>query len=84
MNTLRFCENNMRDNMNELVEKAKTEFTNVDIAVEPCLGECGDCAESFIAVANGTLLTADTTHALFERIKNNIGEREVAVTNRRD
>lgn len=79
MNTVRFCENNMRDDMPQLVEKVKTEFTNVDIAVEPCLGECGDCAESFIAVANDTLLTADTTHALFERIKNIIGEKEVAI-----
>lgn len=78
MNTLRFCENNMRDDMPQLVEKVKAEFTNVDIAVEPCLGECGDCAESFIAMANDTLLTADTTHALFERIKNSIGEKEVA------
>jgi len=79
MNTLRFCENNMRDDMEKLVEKCKTEFKNVDIAVEPCLAECGDCAESYIAKANDTLVTGDTTHVLFERIKNIIGEKEVNV-----
>jgi uncharacterized protein YuzB (UPF0349 family) len=78
MNTLRFCENNMNDEMEKLVEKTKTEFSNVDISVEPCLGQCGDCAEQHIAMANDTLVTADTTNLLFERIKNTIGEREVA------
>lgn len=78
MNTLQFCENNMRNDMEKLVEKCRTEFKNVDINVEPCLGECGDCAESYIAKANDTLVTGDTTHVLFERIKNIIGEKEVA------
>lgn len=80
MHTLKFCENNLNDEMNKLVEKAKTEFTNVDVSVEPCIGHCEHCADSHIALANDELITADTTHLLFERAKNIIGEREVAVS----
>jgi uncharacterized protein YuzB (UPF0349 family) len=68
----------MSNEMEQLVEKARAEFTNVEISVEPCLGQCGDCAEGPIAVANDNLLTADTAHLLFERIKNSIGEKAVA------
>jgi len=83
MNTLKFCENNLKDNMRDLVEKAKAEFTNVDIAVEPCLGRCDVCADTHFALANDEMVTGDTTHVLFERIKNIIGEREVDAPNRR-
>lgn len=77
MNTIRFCENNLDDEMEELVEKVRAEYTNCDIEVEPCLGQCGDCASQYIALANDELVTGDTTHLLFERIKNIIGERSV-------
>lgn len=73
MNTLRFCENNLRDTMPDLVEKCKTEFKHTDVTIEPCLAQCGDCAESYFAMANDELVTADTTHLLFERIKNILG-----------
>ena len=78
MNTLKFCENNLQDDMKDLVEKAKAEFTNVDIAIEPCLGRCDTCAATHFALANDDVVEGDTTHLLFERIKNKIGEQEVA------
>lgn len=79
MHSLRFCENNLQDEtMKNLVEKTKAEFPNVDVSVENCLGTCGDCATMHIAMVNDTLVTGDTTHMLFEAIKNSIGEREVA------
>lgn len=79
MHSLRFCENNLKDEMmKNLVEKTKAEFPNVEISVEACLGECGDCATQNIAMADDKLVTGDTAHLLFERIKNVIGEREVA------
>lgn len=75
---MQFCENNMNDAMKRLVERTKTEFKNVDVSMAPCLGHCGDCASQPIAMADDTLITADTSDELFERIKNAIGEREVA------
>lgn len=85
MNTVKFCENNLNahQDMAKLADKAKAEFTNVQFATEPCLGHCGDCAEKPIALANDELVSGDTAHLLFERIKNLIGEREVAAPNRR-
>jgi uncharacterized protein YuzB (UPF0349 family) len=83
MNTLKFCEQNLsiHDGMAKAVDKAKAEFGNVEISTESCLGECGQCAETPIALANGQLVSGDTSHVLFERIKNIIGEREVAAPN---
>lgn len=85
MNTLKFCETNLNahEGMAKLTDKAKAEFTNVDISTEPCLGQCGQCAETPIALANDQLVSGDTTHVLFERVKNIIGEREVAAPNTR-
>lgn len=83
MNTLKLCQNNLKGNMQELIKKAKTEYTNVQITVEPCLGRCDQCAQTHIALANDEFLTADTTDLMFERIKNIIGEREVATPNKR-
>lgn len=64
--------------MERLVKRTKAEFSNVDVETVSCLGQCGDCASQRIAMADDTLVTADTTDELFERIKNAIGEREVA------
>jgi len=83
MNSLKFCENNLNTEMNQLVKKAKAEFTNVDITIEPCLGQCEQCAQTHIALANDELITGDTTHLLFEQAKNSIGEREVATARSR-
>lgn len=79
---MQFCENNMNDAMEKLVERAKTEFKNVEVSMAPCVGQCGSCATQHIALADDTLVTADTTDLLFERIKNAIGEREVAYDRR--
>jgi uncharacterized protein YuzB (UPF0349 family) len=83
MNTLKFCETNLNihEGMAKAADKAKAEFANVDISTEPCLGECGQCAATPIALANGQLVSGDTSHVLFERAKNIIGEREVAAPN---
>jgi uncharacterized protein YuzB (UPF0349 family) len=83
MNSLEFCENNLNDEMNQLVKKAKTEFSNVEITIESCLGQCEQCAQTHIALANDELITGDTAHQLFERAKNIIGERQVATSRSR-
>ncbi|SDE22327.1 DUF1450 domain-containing protein [Sporomusa acidovorans] len=71
MNTLQFCENNVKhEGMEDLVEKCRADFKNTSISVEPCLGECGDCAEQYIAKVNDNLVTGDTTHYLYEEIQN--------------
>ncbi|MDF2568459.1 MAG: hypothetical protein K0R55_63 [Sporomusa sp.] len=75
MTTIQFCENNLKhEGMDELVEKCRNELKKVDISVEPCLGECGDCAETYIAKVNDSLVTGDTTHYLFEEIQNLLNE----------
>ena len=79
MNTLTFCGTNMTDEMKELMEKARTEFTNVNIMLDDCEETHGPGDLKYTAVANGIKVHADTTHYLFERIKNIIGEAEVAV-----
>jgi uncharacterized protein YuzB (UPF0349 family) len=56
--------------MEDLVEKCQAGFKNAEISVEPCLGECVDCAEFYIAKVNDSLITADTTHYLYEEIEN--------------
>ncbi len=74
MNTLQFCETNLKhEGMEDLVEKCRAEFKTTEISVEPCIGECGDCAEMYIAKVNDELVTGDTTHYLFEEIKNLLG-----------
>ncbi len=85
MNTLKFCEQNLsiHAGMAKAVDKAEAEFANVEISTEPCLGECGQCAETAIALANGQLVSGDTSHVLFERAKNIIGERAVAAPDAR-
>ncbi|SCM82021.1 conserved hypothetical protein [uncultured Sporomusa sp.] len=71
MNVLQFCENNLKnEGMEELVEKCRAGFKTAEISIEPCLGECGDCAEMYIAKVNDQLVTGDTTHDLFEETKN--------------
>ncbi|MBP2634358.1 MAG: hypothetical protein H6Q72_265 [Firmicutes bacterium] len=71
MNILQFCENNLKhEGMEELVEKCQADFKNASISVEPCLGECGDCAEMYIAKVNDKLVTSDNTHYLYEEIEN--------------
>ncbi len=71
MNTLQFCENNIKhEGMEDLVEKCRSDFKNVAVSIEPCLGECGDCAELYIAMVNDSLVTGDTTLALYDEIEN--------------
>lgn len=71
MNVLQFCENNLKhEGMEELVEKCRAGFKTTEISIEPCLGECGDCAEMYIAKVNDSLVTGDTTHYLYEEIAN--------------
>lgn len=73
MDTLQFCKNNLKhEGMEDFVEKCRSEFKEASISVEPCLGECGDCAETYIVKVNDRLLTGDTTQFLFEEIKNTL------------
>jgi uncharacterized protein YuzB (UPF0349 family) len=73
----------MSEEMQNLVEKVRTEFTNVDIDVDPCPEQLGIYSDKYSAIVNGAVIKGDTTHVLFERIKNAIGERAVATDKRR-
>lgn len=69
MREVKFCENNFSHGTEEVVNKIKSEIENVDVAVEPCLGYCSDCAIGPYALVNDEFVQAETTDELFEKIK---------------
>jgi Uncharacterized protein conserved in bacteria len=73
MNDIKFCENNFDYDIESLIERIDDELEDVDVQVEPCLGECGICSEGPFAIVNGEVLKADTAEDLFDIIKEKIG-----------
>lgn len=73
MHSLKFCGNNIDDDMEEMLEQIREKLTNVDIAIEPCLGHCAKCAVQYFALVDDELLYAETTDELFESIQDAIG-----------
>lgn len=67
MKKVQFCENNFSHGTEELVDKLKKE--NIDVEVESCLGYCGECAVSPIALVDDELIVADSPEELYESIK---------------
>ena len=63
--------------MAKLVDKIKAEFSNVEIEITDELEINNMYDGRYTVVADGTPVSGDTTHVLFERIKNILGERQV-------
>lgn len=74
MTEIKFCENNFNQGTEVLVDRIKSELTNVTVDVEPCLGYCGDCAVGPYALVNDEIVKADTPEELFHMIKDIINE----------
>ena len=68
MTKLSFCENNLSQGTDTVIDMLRPVLKNAKISVESCLGQCGECAMGLFAMVNDELVTADTTEELYERI----------------
>lgn len=76
-NTVKIYSPDQSYEMEKLAEKVNAEFSNTEVSfINDTPKSDGKYDQRYAAVANGTVVTGDTAHALFERIKNIIGERE--------
>lgn len=67
MAEIKFCENNFTFGTEETVNKLREK--GVEVEVEPCLGYCGDCAESPFALVDDELIKTSTAEELFKEIE---------------
>lgn len=67
MKKVQFCENNFSHGTEDLIDKLRNK--NIDVEVQPCLGYCGECAVSPIALVDDELIVADSPEELYESIK---------------
>lgn len=65
---IKFCENNFSYGTDEIMEKLKERFDNVNITAESCLGYCGDCAVGPFALVDDELIQADSAEELYDEI----------------
>ena len=70
---VKFCENNFQHGTDAIVEKLKENHEDVNVEVEACLGECGECAIGPFALVEGQLIQADTPNELYELIEHELG-----------
>lgn len=68
MTEIKFCENNFTYGTEEISEKLKENYPDIDITVESCLGYCGDCANAPYALVNDEMIIADTSEELYAKI----------------
>lgn len=69
MNEIYLCENNVSNGLDGLIERIEQELTDVQVILEPCLGQCGTCFTNFFAVYDGDTLEGNTPEELFDAIK---------------
>ena len=69
MTEIKFCENNFIHGIEETVDKLQENYPDVDVAVESCLGYCGDCAAGPFALVNDELIQADSADELYKEIE---------------
>lgn len=72
MTTIKFCENNLAQGTDDVVERLKDEAPSVRIEVEPCLGYCGECTEGPFALLNGEFIQADNAEELYDMLAEEI------------
>ncbi|TCT16310.1 uncharacterized protein YuzB (UPF0349 family) [Natranaerovirga pectinivora] len=63
-----FCENNVSKGLESVVQKIEENTTDVEVVVEPCLGHCTDCEETFFATVDVEIIYGDTPNELYEKI----------------
>lgn len=66
MASIKFCENNFSHGTEEVINRLKDD--NVEFKVEPCLGYCGECAESPFALVDEEYVEAETPEELYDKI----------------
>lgn len=69
MKEIRFCENNFTFGTEDTMKKLIENYSDLDVASEPCLGYCGECAVGPYALVDGELIQADNSDDLYEKIK---------------
>jgi uncharacterized protein YuzB (UPF0349 family) len=67
---LHFCENN--EYTDAVIEVLKKDLPESELNVEGCLGRCGECFCSGIAIVNGNDATGDSLDELLEDIRKNL------------
>lgn len=72
MTTVKFCKNNFLNGKEEIAEKLKQNYKDVEVIVGSCLGFCSDCANVPYALVDDEYVEADTTEELYEKITKHI------------
>lgn len=68
MFTINFCENNVVKGLDEIINKLKKEIIDAKIEIEPCLGYCSECDDTYFCIADAELILGDTPDELFDNI----------------
>lgn len=67
MSQVKFCEANFEYGTEEVMNKLKENYKDLDISTE-CIGYCGECASGPIALVNDEFVQADTADELYDTI----------------
>ncbi len=70
---IEFCINNLANGAQRVYEVMEKD-PNLDVVEYGCLGYCGKCDDSLIALVNGEIISAETPEALIENIYNYLDE----------
>ncbi len=74
MAEVKFCENNLDQGVDQIVERLQQEFDDVTVKVEPCLGYCGECAVGPFALVDEDFVQSDTAEELYDEIVERISK----------
>lgn len=66
---IKFCENNFTHGTDDVIAKLVDEHPEVKVVVEPCLGQCGDCAPGPFAIVAEELVIAKNCKELYQMIQ---------------
>jgi uncharacterized protein YuzB (UPF0349 family) len=69
MTEIKFCENNLTYGTEETANKLQENYPAIEVAVESCLGYCGDCSDGPFALVNDELIQADSADELYKKIE---------------
>jgi uncharacterized protein YuzB (UPF0349 family) len=69
MTEIKFCENNFTHGTEDTAKKLQDNYPDINVAVESCLGYCGDCADGPFALVNDELIQADSADELYKEIE---------------
>ena len=69
MTEIKFCENNFTQGTEETAKKLEENYPDIEVAIESCLGYCGDCADGPFALVNDELIQAESADELYMEIE---------------